>query len=144
MAKTFRYRVWSPFLKYLNDPEKKFIDYFSGGTLFLRLKPTTPQHGSSLFEIVDIYKEKVPRKGTGFMLATSFHVRINYLSAIYLHSTPTISPRRFIERDSSEEPELRIDEEACDEAWNLPTSSTIQKSAVAPKQIVKNQKDCSE
>ncbi|CAO4387162.1 unnamed protein product [Caenorhabditis nigoni] len=69
MAKTFRYRVWSPFLKYLNDPEKKFIDYFSGGTVGKIIAKYTPT-GSSLFEIVDIYKEKVPRKGTGFMLAT--------------------------------------------------------------------------
>ncbi|CAO4387173.1 unnamed protein product [Caenorhabditis nigoni] len=33
MAKRFLYLVWSPFLKYFNDPEEKFIDYFSGGTV---------------------------------------------------------------------------------------------------------------
>ncbi|PIC39582.1 hypothetical protein B9Z55_011222 [Caenorhabditis nigoni] len=48
---------------------------------------------------------------------------------------PSTSARRYEERDSSEEPELRIDEQACDEAWNLPTSSAVQKSPAAPRQI---------
>ncbi|CAO4371178.1 unnamed protein product [Caenorhabditis nigoni] len=48
---------------------------------------------------------------------------------------PSTSARRYEERDSSEEPELRIDEQACDEAWNLPTSSAVQKSPAAPRKI---------
>ncbi|PIC13691.1 hypothetical protein B9Z55_027557 [Caenorhabditis nigoni] len=69
MAKRFRYRVWSPFLKYLNDPEEKFIDYFRGGTVGM-MKAKFKPSGSSNFQIVDIYREKVPRMGTGFVLAT--------------------------------------------------------------------------
>ncbi|UMM25205.1 hypothetical protein L5515_005122 [Caenorhabditis briggsae] len=54
-------------------------------------------------------------------------------SSSYDHdSAPDTSQRRYGERDSSEEPELRIDEQACDQAWNLPTSSS---SPVAPRQI---------
>ncbi|PIC20964.1 hypothetical protein B9Z55_025970 [Caenorhabditis nigoni] len=33
MANRFRYWVRSPFHKHRNDPEEKFIDYFSGGTV---------------------------------------------------------------------------------------------------------------
>ncbi|PIC29945.1 hypothetical protein B9Z55_021353 [Caenorhabditis nigoni] len=77
MAKRFRYRVWSPFLKYLNDPEEKFIDNFLGGTVG-QIKAKYHPSGSSLFEIVDIYKEKVPRMGTGFMLATPWTMEFVY------------------------------------------------------------------
>ncbi|CAO4387165.1 unnamed protein product [Caenorhabditis nigoni] len=133
MAKRFRYRVRSPFLKYFNDPEQSSL------TTSRVIKAKDTPTGSSLFEIADIYKEKVPRKGTGFMLASLF-ICIPRSEACKCESLkaqirPSTSPRRFNERDSSEEPELRIDEETCDEAWNLPTSSTIQKSTVAPKQI---------
>ncbi|UMM37807.1 hypothetical protein L5515_009458 [Caenorhabditis briggsae] len=77
MAKRFRYRVWSPFLKYLNDPEEKFIDYFSGGTVG-KIKTKYNPSGNSVFEIVEIYKEKVPRMGTGFMLATPWTMEFIY------------------------------------------------------------------
>ncbi|CAO4381728.1 unnamed protein product [Caenorhabditis nigoni] len=75
MAKRFRYRVWSPFLKYLNDPEEKFIDNFLGGTVG-KIKAKYHPSGSSLFEIVEIYKEKVPRMGTSFMLATPWTLEV--------------------------------------------------------------------
>ncbi|ULT82185.1 hypothetical protein L3Y34_011866 [Caenorhabditis briggsae] len=73
MAKRFRYRVWSPFLKYLNDPEDKFIDYFSGGLVGL-IKAKYSPNGTTLFEVVDVYKKEVPVMGTGFVRCTPWTV----------------------------------------------------------------------
>ncbi|UMM41488.1 hypothetical protein L5515_017732 [Caenorhabditis briggsae] len=69
MAKRFRSRVWSPFLKYLNDPKENFVDYFAGGVVGLFKAKYNP-NGTTLFEVVEVYKEKVPSMSTGFVRCT--------------------------------------------------------------------------
>ncbi|PIC18181.1 hypothetical protein B9Z55_024166 [Caenorhabditis nigoni] len=69
MAKRFRNRVWSPFLKYLHDPEEKFIDNFDGGVVGL-IKAKYCPNETTLFEVVEVYEEKVPSMGTGSVRAT--------------------------------------------------------------------------